>query len=55
VPFGTYVVLPILGIAAIVLARRGRFGYATLLAALPTMAHWAGVIAFTIGIMVYGF
>jgi hypothetical protein len=55
VPFGAYVVMPILGVAAIVLTRRGRLGLATLAAALPTLAHWAGVIAFTIGIMVYGF
>ena len=55
VPFGTYVVMPILGVAAIVLARRGRLGFATLAAALPTIAHWAGIVAFTISIMIYGF
>jgi hypothetical protein len=55
VPFGTYVVMPILGVAAIVLARRGRLGLATLAAALPTIAHWGGVVVFFIGIMIYGF
>ena len=55
VPFGTYVVMPILGVAVIVLAQRGRFGLATLAAALPTIAHWAGVVAFAIGVMIYGF
>ena len=55
VPFGTYVVLPAIGVAAILLARRERFGLATLLVALPTFAHWAGVIAFAIGVMIYGF
>ncbi len=49
-------ITPLVAIAAIALAwRNERLGLATLLAALPTIAAWAGVAAFAVGIAMYGF
>ncbi len=50
------VVLPVLAIAAIILAlRRTHLGLATLFAILPTILSALGVIAFGIGVAIYGF
>jgi len=49
------VVVPLLALAAIVLALRGRLTAAIVLAVLPTMAGVAAAIAFAIGVMIYGF
>jgi hypothetical protein len=50
------VVLPLLALAAIGLAWRGeRLGLATLLALTPTAVFILGVLAFGIGVAIYGF
>ncbi len=50
------VVLPIVAAVAIVLAWRGeRLRQATGLAILPTVVYVAGVVAFGIGVAIYGF
>jgi hypothetical protein len=49
------VVVPLLAIAAIVLAYRGRLTLAILLAVVPTFVGVAATIAFGIGIAIYGF
>jgi hypothetical protein len=47
---------PIIAIWALYLARRNeRLPLATLLVSLPTIFFWLGVIAFAIGVMIYGF
>ena len=53
--FVHYFVKPVIAVAAIVLSRRGRLGAATLLVALPTIVSWLGVLAFAVGVMIYGF
>jgi hypothetical protein len=51
-----YVINPLSSLAAIVLAVMGkRLKLAALLAAVPTLYFWAGVLAFGIGVMIYGF
>jgi hypothetical protein len=47
--------LPLMAVAAAVLALRGRLVPAILLAVLPTFAGVAAVIAFGIGVAIYGF
>jgi hypothetical protein len=50
------VVLPILAVTAIILAWRGaRLGLAASLALVPTLVNILGVIAFGIGVAIYGF
>ncbi len=50
------VVLPLLAVAAIVLAWRGeRLVLATTLAILPTLVFILGVVAFGVGVALYGF
>ena len=50
------VVLPLLAAAGIVLAWQGqRLRLATLFAILPTLAYVAGVLAFGMGVAIYGF
>ncbi len=50
------IVLPLLGIAAIVLAWRGeRLRLAATFAILPTLLNFLGVVAFAIGVAIYGF
>ncbi len=47
---------PLTALVAIYLARRNeRLGLATLLVALPTIFTLLGVLAFAIGVMIYGF
>lgn len=46
---------PLLALAAILLARGGRLGLATLCAITPTVVNFLGVVAFAIGIAIYGF
>ncbi len=48
-------VVPLIALAAIALAMRGRRTPAILLAVLPTFVNVAAGIAFAIGIMIYGF
>ncbi len=36
-------------------ARNQRLGLATLLASLPTLLQWLGIVFFAIGVMIYGF
>ncbi len=49
-------VLPAIAAAAIVLAWRGeRLGLAAILALIPTIVFFLGVIAFGIGVAIYGF
>lgn len=51
-----YVINPLASLAAIVLAVMGRrLKLAALLAAVPQLHFWAGVVAFAIGVMIYGF
>jgi hypothetical protein len=49
------VVVPVLAIAAIVLAYRGRMTPAILLVVVPTFVGVAATIAFAVGIAIYGF
>jgi hypothetical protein len=50
------IVLPVLGVAAIVLAiRRERLGLAAVFAVLPTLLNAVSVIAFAISVSIYGF
>lgn len=51
-----YIINPLASLAAIVLAVMGkRLKLATLLAAVPQIHFWGGVVAFAIGVMIYGF
>jgi hypothetical protein len=50
------IAFPLMGACAIALAARGqRLGLATLLVSIPTLYSLCAVIAFGIGIMIYGF
>jgi hypothetical protein len=54
--FAQMVVFPLLAVAALVLARRNqRLVLAAVLASLSTVANVLGVIAFAIGVSMYGF
>lgn len=54
--FGQMVVFPLLAVISFVLARRNeRLWLALLFASLSTLANIAGVIAFAIGVGIYGF
>jgi hypothetical protein len=54
--FAQMVVFPLLAVVAFVLARRNeRLWLALLFASLSTLANIAGVIAFAIGVGLYGF
>jgi hypothetical protein len=50
------IAFPLMGASAIALAARGqRLGLATMLVSIPTLFNLAAVIAFGIGILLYGF
>jgi hypothetical protein len=50
------ILVPLLIAVIVVLAmRKERLGLATVLATLPTIVGWLGVIAFAIGVSIYGF
>jgi hypothetical protein len=54
--FTAQFVLPVIGAVAIALAIKDtRLWLATLLIAIPTIIKWAGVLAFGISVMLYGF
>jgi hypothetical protein len=54
--FFHHFVFPAAAIAGAALALKARrLALAGLLVSLPTLINWTGVIAFTIGIMIYGF
>lgn len=52
-----FVLSPVVAVAAMLLAWKNpdRVGFAALLVSLPTIADWLGVIAFGIGVAIYGF
>ncbi len=51
-----YIINPLSSVAAIVLAAMGkRLKLAAFLAAVPHIYFWLGVLAFAIGVMMYGF
>lgn len=52
-----FLISPVVALAAIVLAWRNshRLGLAAILVSLPTVADWLSVVAFAIGIAIYGF
>jgi hypothetical protein len=43
------------GVIGVLTLRKERLGLATILAALPTVVGVAGVVAFAIGVSIYGF
>jgi len=54
--FVHYAVFPLLALAGATLALKNRWlALAGLLVSLPTLVNWAGVVAFTVSIMIYGF
>ena len=54
--FFFYLVMPIIAVAAIVLAtKRQRLGLAALLACLPALYKWASVAVFFVMLLIYGF
>jgi hypothetical protein len=54
--FTAQFLLPVIGVVAIVLAVKDTWLWlATLLVAFPTILKWAGVVAFAISVMLYGF
>lgn len=47
---------PVIAVVALVLAvKNTRLGLAAILVSLPTIIKWAGVVAFGIAVMIYGF
>jgi len=54
--FVHHVMFPLLAIAGATLALKNRWlALAGLLVSLPTLINWAGMVAFTIAVMIYGF
>jgi hypothetical protein len=50
------ILVPLLvGVIGVLTLRKARLGLATILAALPTVVSVAGVVAFAIGVSIYGF
>jgi hypothetical protein len=54
--FAAQFLYPVIAVVALVLAvKNTRLGLAALLVSLPTIIKWAGVFAFGIAVMIYGF
>ena len=54
--FAFYLVMPVISVAAILLAsKRQHLGVAALLACLPALYKWASVAAFLVMLLIYGF